>query len=73
MHPEQIHQAIGEAYASANIMQSDEANFEANTWTFTAPYFKAGAGEYIIIHRRDWEGLMQKLRDALTESSAQEK
>lgn len=46
-----------------NRMESVVADFKAETWTFTAPYFIVGAGEYLIISKRDWDETWKAFED----------
>lgn len=44
----------------AQLMTSAEADFTAKTWTFRAPSFEVGAGDYLIISLREWRELWDK-------------
>jgi hypothetical protein len=52
--------ALDELQSKAMLMTSDEANLVEGTWTFRAPWFQCGAGEYLIISLRDWKDLQQR-------------
>lgn len=59
-----IHLDISEIMQRSQLMTSKEADLEARTWTFEAPYFQASAGEYVVIAQHDWEKFLHCVRTA---------
>lgn len=58
--------AITSVCRRAQVLTSVEAELGATPprWIFEAPTFAAGAGEYILIHRKDWDQFKMDLRMA---------
>ncbi|MEQ1580877.1 MAG: hypothetical protein ABL964_09820 [Steroidobacteraceae bacterium] len=57
-----LEDAISLVTGQANRLRSIDADFEKNTWTFTAPYMRVGAGEYVVIPYSDWVAFVSNLR-----------
>lgn len=46
--------AKNELQGQMQLMTSQEANFEAGTWTLRGPFFTVSGGDYLIISCREW-------------------
>jgi hypothetical protein len=57
---------ISMAFQQAQILTSAEAELMTTPprWIFDAPTFRAGAGEYVVMHKQDWDRFIAALKAA---------
>lgn len=46
---------LDEIQRNSNLLTSVEADFATGIWSFRAPYFQCGAGEYLVISKHDFD------------------